>query len=121
MMVLLILAPFGSFALLMLVTSAAVSLFASASICLAVIAYDFVRGLQIKILGAGSVVLFGALGGYTTLVDPGLSTAAVRLIVDSGVFAIALLSIAFRFPFTLQYAREKIDPESAKLPVFIKA
>jgi hypothetical protein len=121
MMILLILAPFGCFTLLMLVTSAPVSLFASASICLAVIAYDFVRGLQIKILGAGSVVLFGALGGYTTLVDPGLSSAAVKLIVDAGVFAIALLSIAFRFPFTLQYAREMVDPETAKLPGFIKA
>lgn len=121
MMVLLILAPFGCFALLMLVTSAPVSLFAAAAICLAVIAYDHVRGLQLKILGAGSAVVFGALGGYITLVDPGLSTAAVKLIVDAGVFAIALLSIAFRFPFTLQYAREMVDPETAKLPGFIKA
>jgi hypothetical protein len=67
------------------------------------------------------VVLFGALGGYIALADPGLSTAAVKLIVDAGVFAIALLSIAFRFPFTLQYAREMVDPETAKLPGFIKA
>ena len=65
--------------------------------------------------------LFGALGGYITLVDPGLSSSAVKLIVDAGVFAIALLSIAFRFPFTLQYAREVVDPETAKLPGFIKA
>jgi hypothetical protein len=121
MMILLILAPFGCFALLMLVTSAAVSLFASAAICLAVIAYDLVRGRSIKILGAGAMVLFGALGGYVTLLDPGLSSAAVKLIVDAGVFAIALLSIAFRFPFTLQYAREMVDPETAKLPGFIKA
>ena len=35
MMVLLILAPFGSFALLILVTSATVALFAAAAICLA--------------------------------------------------------------------------------------
>jgi hypothetical protein len=121
MMILLILAPFGCFTLLMLVTSAPVSLFASAAICLAVIAYDHVRGLQIKILGAGSAVVFGALGGYVTLIDPGMSTAAVKLTVDAGVFAIALLSIAFRFPFTLQYAREMVDPETAKLPGFIKA
>ena len=37
MTIFLILAPFGSFALLMLVTSAEISLFASAAICLAVI------------------------------------------------------------------------------------
>jgi hypothetical protein len=121
MTIFLILAPFGCFALLMLVTSAPVSLFASAAICLAVIAYDIVRGRSIKILGAGSVVLFGALGGYITLVDPSLSISAVKLTVDAGVFAIALLSIAFRFPFTLQYAREMVDPETAKLPGFIKA
>ena len=40
MMIFLILAPYGAFALLMLVTSAAVSLFAAAAICLAVIAID---------------------------------------------------------------------------------
>ena len=121
MTIFLILAPFGSFALLMLVTSAPVSLFASAAICLAVIAYDLVRGRSIKILGAGSVVLFGALGCYLILVDPSLSSSAVRLIVDAGVFAIALLSIVLRFPFTLQYALEVVDPETAKLPGFMKA
>jgi hypothetical protein len=121
MTIFLILAPYGAFAMLMLVTSATVSLFASAAICLAVIAYDVFRGRSIKILGAGSVILFGALGGYVALVDPSLNSSAVRLIVDGGVFAIALLSIAFRFPFTLQYAREMVDAETAKLPGFIKA
>ena len=31
------------------------------------------------------------------------------------------LSIAIRFPFTLQYAREVVDAETAVLPGFIKA
>lgn len=117
----LILAPFGSFALLMLVTSAPVSLFTAAAICLAVIAYDLRRGRSIKMLGAGSVVLFGALGAYTALVDPNMSSSAIKLTVDAGVFAIALLSIAFRFPFTLQYAREVVDAKTAVLPGFIKS
>ena len=55
MTIFLILAPFGSFALLMLVTSAQVSLFAAAAICLAVIGVDIYRGRSIKTLGAGSV------------------------------------------------------------------
>ena len=42
MTIFLILAPYGAFAALMLVTSAAVSLFAAAAICLAVIAFDVV-------------------------------------------------------------------------------
>jgi intracellular septation protein A len=121
MTIFLILAPFGAFAMLMLVTTAPASLFASAAICLAVIAYDLVRGRSIKMLGAGSVVLFGALGCYVTLVDPGVSTSAIKLTIDAGVFAISLASIALRFPFTLQYAREVVDSETAKLPGFLKA
>ena len=42
MTIFLILAPYGAFATLMLVTSATVSLFASAAICLAVIGSDMV-------------------------------------------------------------------------------
>jgi hypothetical protein len=98
-----------------------VSLFASAAICLMVIAHDVLRRRSIKMLGAGSVVLFAALGFYLTLVDSGLSTSAVKLTVDAGVFAIALASLAIRQPFTLQYAREMVDTETAKLPGFMKA
>jgi hypothetical protein len=121
MTIFLILAPFGSFALLMLVASAQVALFVSAAVCLAVIAFDLVRGRQVKILGAGSVVLFGALGAYIVWVDPGLSSSAIKLTVDAGVLAISLASIGLRFPFTLQYAREVVDAETAVLPGFIKA
>ncbi len=117
----LILAPFGSFALLMLVTSTAISLFAAAAICLAVVAWDLIGGRSIKMLGAGSVVLFGALGFYVTLIDPGMSSSAVKLAIDVGVLTIALASLAIRYPFTLQYAHEMVDAETAKLPGFIKA
>ena len=121
MTIFLILAPYGAFAMLMLLTSAAVSLFASAAICLAVIAWDLVRGRSIKILGAGSVILFGALGCYIALVDPSLATSAVKLTVDCGVLAIALFSLAIRQPFTLQYALEVVDADTAKLPGFMTA
>ena len=121
MTIFLVLAPFGAFATLMLVTSAVVSLFASAAICLMVIAYDILRGRSIKMLGAGSVILFAALGLYLVAVDSSLSTSAVRLTIDAGVLAISLASLAIRQPFTLQYAREMVDPETAKLPGFRKA
>src|SRR4051794_10125846 len=116
MTIFLILAPYGAFALLMLLTSAMVSLFASAAICLAVIAYDLLRGRPVKMLGAGSVIVFAAVGAYLTLVHPSLSNSAVRLAVDSGVFAISLASIAIRRPFVQQYALEAVDAETAKLP-----
>ena len=121
MMIFLILAPFGAFAALMLVTSAAVSLFASAAICLLVIANDILHGRSIKMLGAGSAVLFAALGGYITLVDSSWGSSAVKLTIDAGMLAIALLSLAIRRPFTLQYAREMVDAETARLPGFMKA
>jgi hypothetical protein len=121
MTIFLILAPYGAFSLLMLVTSATVSLFAAAAICLAVIVLDIVRGRAIKILGAGSAILFAALGCYLTLVDPGLGNSAVKLTVDAGVLAISLISMAIRQPFTRQYALEVVDAETAKLPGFMKA
>ena len=121
MTIFLILAPYGAFALLMLVTSATTSLFSAAAICLAVIAFDIVRGRSIKILGAGSVIVFTAVGGYIASVDPALGNSAVKFAVDAGIFLVSLMSIVIRFPFTLQYAREVVDAETAKLPGFLKA
>jgi len=117
----LILAPFGSFALLMLVTSAEISLFAAAAICLAVIGLDICRGRSIKMLGAGCVVVFTGLGAYVTLIDPTLSSSAVRLATDAGVLAISLASLIIGKPFVRQYALEEVDAETAKLPGFIRA
>jgi hypothetical protein len=121
MTIFLILAPYAVFALLMLVTSTAVSLFTAAAICLAVIAYDVAGGRSIKILGAGSVVVFIAVGSYVALVDPHLSVSAVKFAVDTGIFLVTLGSIAIGKPFTLQYAREVVDAETLKVPGFLKA
>ena len=121
MTIFLILAPYGAFALLMLVSSADVALFTGAGICLAVIAYDMARGRSLKILGAGSVVVFTAVGGYVTEIDPDLSVSGVKFAVDTGIFLVTLGSILIGKPFTLQYAREVVDAETAKLPGFIKA
>lgn len=121
MTVFLILAPYGAFALLMLVSSAAVSLFVSAAICVAVIGFDVSRGRSIKMLGAGSVLTFGATGLYVTLVDPALSGSAVRFAVDTGIFLVSVFSILIRYPFTLQYALEVVDAETARLPGFVRS
>jgi hypothetical protein len=121
MTIFLILAPFASFALLMLVTSAAVSLFAGAAIAAAIIGYEIFRGRSLKMLAAGAVIMFSALGAYITLIDADWSATEVRLAVDIGTLAIALASIAMRAPFTLQYAREVVDAETMKLPGFMRA
>jgi hypothetical protein len=122
MTIFLILAPYGAFAFLMMVTSSAVSLFATAAICLATIGFDcIVRGRSIKILSAGSVVTFAAVGCYVWLVDAGMSVSAVKFSVDAGVLLVILASIMIRRPFTLQYALEEVDAEIARLPGFIRA
>ena len=121
MMIFLILAPYAAFTLLMLAGSPVASLLAAAAICLLVIGVDVFRGRSVKLLGAGSAILFASLGGYLTLIDPGLSPSALKLAVDCGMLAIALLSLAIRFPFTLQYAREVVDAKTADLPGFLTA
>ena len=116
----LVLVPFGTFGLLMLVAPIAISLFAAAALSLGIVGYDVWRGGSIKLLTTGSVLVFGALGGYVVLIGE-LSPSAVRIAVDAGVLAIALTSLAIRLPFTLQYAREIVDAETTKLPGFMTA
>jgi hypothetical protein len=105
----------------MLLTSATVSLFAAAGVCLAVMAIDIFQGRQIKILALGPAMLFAAIGIYYTFIDPALSRSAVKLAVDSGIFAISFGSIVFRRPFTLQYAIESVPPETVAMPGFLRA
>jgi hypothetical protein len=121
MAVFLILAPFGAFTMLMLVTSTAVSLFTAAATSLAVIAIDVFRGRSIKILGAGSAIIFAGIGSYLVLIDNGLSSSAVKIAVDGGILLIALGSMLFRYPFTLQYALEEVPAETAGIPGFLHA
>jgi hypothetical protein len=125
MTIFLILAPYGAFASLMLLTSARLSVFAAAAICLAVIALDFVRGRSLKLLGAGSAMLFAGVGLYLTLIDPhlgnSLGNSAVKLSVDTGIFLISLTSMLIRRPFTLQYALEAVPAETAGMPGFLRA
>ena len=55
--------------------------------------------------------LFGALVFYTLVAAPEWTVATVRLAVDAGLFAIALVSLLVGRPFTLQYARESVPKE----------
>lgn len=121
MTIFLILAPYGAYGLLMLVTSATVSVFAAAAVCLATIAIDIARGRSVKILAAGSAILFAGIGLYLVLINPALSGLAVKLSVDVGIFIISFGSMLLRRPFTLQYALEKVPAETAAMPGFLRA
>jgi len=117
----LILAPYGVYAALMLVTSVTVSLVSAGAICLATIAFDRLRGRSLKILPAGTAILFAGIVAYLHLIDPALSDKAVKVAVDGGIFAISLGSILARYPFTLQYATESVHPEIAAMPGFMRS
>jgi hypothetical protein len=118
MMIFLILAPFATFAALMLVAPVPLSLFAGAAVAAATIGYDLYRGRSIKMLAAGAAMMFGALAAWIALIDGTWSASEVRLAVDIGTLAIALFSIAIRRPFTLQYAYEVVDAETLQKPGF---
>lgn len=117
----LILAPYGVFASLMLMTSALLSVITAAVVCLAVIVLDAARGRSLKILGAGSAVLFAGIGLYLLLVNPALAASEVKFAVDTGIFIISAGSMLIRHPFSLQYALESVHPETAAMPGFVRA
>ena len=121
MAIFLILAPYGAYTFLMLVTSATMSVFAAAAICLATVAIDVARGRSVKTLAAGSAIVFAAIGLYLALIDPQLGTLGVKLSVDIGIFVISLGSMLVRRPFTLQYAIEAVPAETAAMPGFLTA
>jgi hypothetical protein len=118
MTIFLILAPYGVYTFLMFATSATVSVFAASAICLATIAIDVARGRSVKILAAGSAILFAGIGLYLVLLDPKLGTLGVKLSVDIGIFVISLGSMLVRRPFTLQYAVESVPAETTAMPGF---
>lgn len=64
------------------------------------------------------MMLFAGLAVYTSLVGHEWTIPAVRLIVDGGLLAIALFSLAIRLPLTLQYARESAPKEVWSSPEF---
>ena len=116
----LILAPFATFATLMMLTTVKISLAASAVVAFGLVARDMVAGRSIKMLTTCALVLFVSLAGYHLMAATEMSPTSVRLAVDGSVLAIALGSIAIRLPFTLQHAREMVDAETARLPHFLR-
>lgn len=118
MSILLSLSPFLVFFALMRLASPLAGLTAafaaSALLCLRMAS----RRESVKILEIGTAALFGGLVAYTLLAAPEWTVATVRVAVDTGLFAIAAVSLAIRQPFTLQYARERVPEPIWALPVF---
>lgn len=118
--ILLAFAPFIGFALVDRLFGAFPGLLAGAAISLILLGRDKLAGRSPKILETGSLVLFAGLAIYVKLAGAGLSIMGVRLLVDSALLLIVLLSLAVRAPFTLQYAREGTSPDVWSQPRFMQ-
>ena len=112
--------PFLAFAVLSLWQGAIVALIAGAAVSAGLIVRNRIKGGSLKILEAGTFLLFLALAIYAATAGRQLSIIAVRLCVDIGLLAIVVASMALRRPFTLQYAKEQVAPEYWTSQRFLK-
>jgi hypothetical protein len=82
---------------------------------------DFLHDKTLRTLDMGCLALFALMALYIGFIQPGLNVQTVRLIADAGLLLIAVVSIAMRNPFTLQYAREEASEETWTTPDFLRA
>jgi hypothetical protein len=113
------LSPFAVFFVLMRLVSPIAGLLGALVTSLVLCARMQRRRASVKVLEAGSLVVFAALTAYTLLADPRWTVATVRLAVDVGLLGIAVVSLLIGRPFTLQYARERVPEPVWALPVFL--
>jgi hypothetical protein len=120
MTILLSLSPFVVFFAVMRLASPVAGLVGGFAASLALSATMRWRGHPVKILEAGSLILFALLAAYTWVTAAAWTVATVRLAVDGGLLAIVLVSLAIDRPFTLQYARERVPQALWASPVFLR-
>jgi hypothetical protein len=112
--------PFAVFALTSVLLGATKALFLGAATSAALMIRSRMRRETPKLLEGGSLLLFLALAIYSAVAGQTLSIVGVRLCVDTGLFAIVLVSLLARRPFTLQYARERVAREVWDKPAFVR-
>ena len=118
-----ILLGFTPFILFSLLTGLSVSLalwiaFAAA---FAVGIRDFLHAKTLRVLDMGCLALFALLSLYVGFIQPSLAVQTVRMIADAGLLLIAIVSMATRKPFTLEYTRDEVPAELHETPLFVRA
>lgn len=81
---------------------------------------DFVESPSLRLLDAGSLVLFASLALGRGFLFPNLSLAGVRFIAEAFLFLLLALPFLWKRPFSIAYAR--LDPREAQWPptLFLK-
>jgi hypothetical protein len=121
MNLLLAFAPFIVFVAVERLGGIAAGLAAGAAVSAFLLIRDLLTpGRGVKLLELGTFFLFGGLALYALAMNPAWSIAAVRLRVDAGLTLIVLASLALRQPFSLQYARERVDQGHWDSPEFLR-
>jgi hypothetical protein len=82
---------------------------------------DFAHSRLLRMLDLGSVALFGILSLYAGFIQPSIPIQMARLVVDGGLFVMAVLSLLMRHPLTLQYAREQVPEDIWQTARFISS
>jgi hypothetical protein len=114
-------APFIMFAVCDRFVGPNIGLIAAALVAAALIIRDLVTpGRHLKLLAIGTFALFAGLAAYALLWHVRWSLYGVRLWVDAGLLIVVLLTMAIGRPFTLQYAREQVDPSLWTSPLFVR-
>jgi intracellular septation protein A len=119
MNILLSFGPFILFAVLMRFGDVLFALIAAAALAALLILRERRRGRSIKILEAGTVLLFGSLAIFTAITHYDWTIFEARLAVDLGLLVIVVGSLIVRRPFTLQFAREEVPRDYWANPQFI--
>ena len=118
-----ILLGFAPFILFSLLTGLSVSLalWVAFAAAFAIGIRDFLHAKMLRQLDVVCLALFALLAIYTGFIRPSLPVQAVRMIADIGLLLLALISIAMRNPFTLQYAREETPEDLWATTPFLRA
>lgn len=113
--------PFAVFALAERIFGMVGALAAAATVSLAVMLRDGLKGRSPKLLEVGSALLFGSLALWAYVGSDTWTILEVRLRVDAGLFLIVIVSLAVRRPFTMAYAKEQVPSELWASPNFLHA
>jgi dienelactone hydrolase len=89
------------------------------ALSLALNALSWVRGSRPKTLEIGTAVVFLILTVITFATNDHFLERWIQPLSNFGLFAVALGSVLVGRPFTLEYAREAVDEETARLPGFV--
>ena len=82
---------------------------------------SFLEAGILRLLDVAGMVLFGLLALYAGFIHRGIELSWVGIVLESGLFGIAVWSLTARRPFTSEYAGEQISPEQWDTPQFARA